>query len=447
MQKGIFKVILFYISGIFILMSYALYNKYPFIYSDTGTYLVSAMTWEVPWDRPIFYGIFAKTGEILNSLWVVVILQSWIGVFLIYKNTKNFLGLPYLKANTLLFLMVLSYFTGFGWLCGELIPDIFSAYLFLSLMLILHEKTDQKDRLFSGFIFLISMLVHLGNLFLGAGLIALIFLCRRWGKELGFTHKGLIAATILLLASPLLMMIVNGNISGQYSISNGSPAFMMGSMCESGILKRTLDKHCGKKSWDMCRFREEVPSRASDFLWSENGLMAKTNGPVKGAKEYREIILASITDPELFGLHIQWLVKATITQLFQLRTGAGMSPYGRDAPAFWPVEWKYKNEVNSFLNSKQAKAELDLKDLTNRQTWILLLSIGFLSYLFFRNRDIPFGIILFLLFFLAENACITSVLSTVDDRLQARVIWLLPLFAFWYFVRFFRAHLNPVKKN
>jgi hypothetical protein len=51
----------------------ALYNGYPLIYSDTGTYLSSGFLLETPFDRPITYGIFMRISSLNGvSLWGVV---------------------------------------------------------------------------------------------------------------------------------------------------------------------------------------------------------------------------------------------------------------------------------------------------------------------------------------------------------------------------------------
>ena len=49
-----------------LLMSGAIYNRFPLVYPDTGTYIFSAMELQAPLDRPIFYGLFLRATQALS---------------------------------------------------------------------------------------------------------------------------------------------------------------------------------------------------------------------------------------------------------------------------------------------------------------------------------------------------------------------------------------------
>lgn len=48
------------IFGAFIIAFVGLFNGYPLVYSDTGTYIYSGFDRFIPADRPIVYGLFLK---------------------------------------------------------------------------------------------------------------------------------------------------------------------------------------------------------------------------------------------------------------------------------------------------------------------------------------------------------------------------------------------------
>src|SRR4051794_17330328 len=52
-----------------IMLSPALWNGYPLVHSDTGTYVDSAFTGDVPSDRPVFYGLFLAATLVRLTPW------------------------------------------------------------------------------------------------------------------------------------------------------------------------------------------------------------------------------------------------------------------------------------------------------------------------------------------------------------------------------------------
>ena len=54
----------------------ALWNGFPFIFTDTLSYITSGIELTAPFDRPIFYGLLIRTTSIINKIWGEVICQS-----------------------------------------------------------------------------------------------------------------------------------------------------------------------------------------------------------------------------------------------------------------------------------------------------------------------------------------------------------------------------------
>ena len=76
--------------GTLILSVIGLYNGYPLVYSDTGTYIYSGYDKFIPFDRPITYGLFLKFFSFDCSTWFVIIFQNLITSFVIYEVLKIF---------------------------------------------------------------------------------------------------------------------------------------------------------------------------------------------------------------------------------------------------------------------------------------------------------------------------------------------------------------------
>jgi hypothetical protein len=68
--------ILYVLLGSLVLCFLAFYNKYPLVFPDTGTYVLSGFTGQVPKDRPIIYGLFLRHISLWESLWLVILFQG-----------------------------------------------------------------------------------------------------------------------------------------------------------------------------------------------------------------------------------------------------------------------------------------------------------------------------------------------------------------------------------
>ena len=85
-----FPIILF---GTFILLAVALFNGYPLVYSDSGTYIKSGIEGFVPPDRPIIYGLFIAFFSFEYSLWLVILAQNLLTAFVLFEVFKFLKGL------------------------------------------------------------------------------------------------------------------------------------------------------------------------------------------------------------------------------------------------------------------------------------------------------------------------------------------------------------------
>ncbi len=72
MQKA--RSALLMVAAALVLCGPALANRYPFVYDDTIGYLRTALTLNVPGDRPAHYGLFLRAVALLGSAWCAILL-------------------------------------------------------------------------------------------------------------------------------------------------------------------------------------------------------------------------------------------------------------------------------------------------------------------------------------------------------------------------------------
>ncbi len=86
-----------------------------------------------------------------------------------------------------------------------------------------------------------------------------------------------------------------------------------------------------------------------------------------------------------------------------------------------------------YLQSRQARDDLPLEFFSSVQKWTVIASLAmfglFTIHIWRRRSRRLVGLALVIFFTVIANAFVTGALSTVEDRYQSRVVWLLPLLA------------------
>jgi hypothetical protein len=139
----------FLAAGVITMLIPVFFNGYPFVFSDTGTYISSGFENTVPGDRPITYGLFVRHISLVNSLWLVVLAQAIIVNILIWYFIKLITGaaskaLNFIYLSGILFLTAITSMPCFS---GLIMPGIFTSILFLQCLLLLLEPTFNRKKL------------------------------------------------------------------------------------------------------------------------------------------------------------------------------------------------------------------------------------------------------------------------------------------------------------
>src|ERR1700677_4737543 len=116
----------------------ALWNGYPIVFSDSGTYLSQAMHRYLGWDRPMFYSLFIFPLHLGLTTWPVILVQSCLMV-LVLDLTRRAFGVSrwWLLALT----VFLAVTTPLPWVVSELMPDLFTPSLVLLLSLLVFSRS------------------------------------------------------------------------------------------------------------------------------------------------------------------------------------------------------------------------------------------------------------------------------------------------------------------
>ncbi len=422
------------IAGAVGLSAGAIHNGYPLIAPDSGTYVDSAFE-EISLNGvdTVMYSIFIHFLSFKKSLWFVIIFQSIIFSFIIFKFTNIF---STNKNKTykifIIAILILCLFTGAMWYSSQIMTDIFTSIAFMSLIII-YFKTDLKifEAIYLSIIIVFSILTHKSHFILFPFfLTATIIIFYLIYKNLRFSKRIFIIVAIILISFPA-NIILNKSFSGKAEMRSSSHIFIMARLNQTNILKKVLDKYCDKKNFCICKYKDDLPVYRGVFKWNrKKSPIYKCGGWQDTKEEFNEVIKLSFSTPRLILWQINDALQATGQQLIDFRIGR---LFGNQSNSFAAriIKTYFPNELLEFRNSRQNRDKINFYSPSNRQSFILFLSIaGLFLILYFCNNTISSNeksIIFLTGLFIFCNAITTAPLAGVSDRYVGRVIWLIPL--------------------
>jgi hypothetical protein len=437
----------YWIAGAIILMLPAFYNGFPLVYSDTGTYIESGMLMYLPVDRPVFYGLFIKFFSFGVSLWWVVFFQCLMLSFVIHQLFLSFLNHHVAQKIHLIVIFILTAFTSVAWFSAQLMPDIFTPMLVLAILaLLIGDKLCKQNKVLLALVILLSILTHYSNLILSMAFGAILLVMLVWSSKkdilpVRYLWQKAFAFSALVLLSFVITVVTNHLVDNRAQISKGSHMFIMGRLLDSGVLKLYLDEHCGQKENVLCLQKDSLPESSRELHWSSNSPVHQSGGWEGSESSYWSIIWDILKQPRYIGFLLAESVKVTFIQLTQNEIGTPLVSdwYGHESsPPFIHIKKFFPHEHQQYLQSRQNTnlwgQTLDFNFLNHISYMMLTISTLFLMLIFLfsnlaahlLNTQMRFAIF-WLLLAIVLNAFITANFSVVCDRLQARVVWLLPL--------------------
>ena len=408
----------------------ALWNGYPLVFSDTGTYLSQAIHHYVGWDRPIFYSLFLFPLHLTLTTWPAIAAQALLASHTLHLVRRTLL--PRVSDWCLLPLAaLLALASSLPWFVSQLMPDLFTPLLVLvlALLCLAPKRLSHRERRWLVLIAAFMIAAHQSNLPLALGLLLVLLPLRRWlGAAIPLGRDG----WLCIVAPPALAMLalisVNLAASGRASLSPYGNVFLLARVIYDGPGMNILRRDCPQAGWRLCAFVDEFPPSSDDFLWRSDGPVIRAGGAKLVSTEASAIIAAALrAEP---GVELRALLVNTFSQLTRFATGDGLEPWPHTVTPW--LQWDFPPfEVASYATSRQTQGTLAVP------TWMQTLHIGAAlagvvgccGLIAFGRRDLARGFATAVLLALLGNAAITGGLSTPHDRYQSRVMWLPPLVA------------------
>lgn len=427
-----------------VLLIPAIQNGFPFVFSDTGVYLRAAVERFVPWERSVFYSIFGLVVHLQVSPWPIVAAQALVVAVLVRIFAIRILSVRS-EAALIVTAILLSLASSLPWFAGELMPDIFTGALVLASLIIgfAWDRIANWERAFTFAVVSACITFHNSNALIAWG--ALLVFAVSW--LFGWQAFGNFGARIRALVGAIslgttVVVGTNAFVLERATVSPASSIFMLAKLLRDGPAFTVLEQNCPASGWALCselgdletyRDREKrEPSLASVtdyFLWGgplERLGWWKTFAPEAEVVVRKALLVSPLSI-------VEESAKDIFRQLTRFSVGDALLPYGESGEPVDSIRAVFGEvSASAYLASSQARRALPLNAVNALQTALVLASLCILTCggIYCRHRDptiLHLTLALYSLILL--NAAVTATFSSVHDRYQSRVIWLLPMLA------------------
>lgn len=406
----------------------AFINGYPLVYSDTSTYLNSGFTLSMPYDRPMTYGLFLKISSLNGlSLWTVIGMQCLLLAILVFRLVREFLTENRASFYGFVIVFALSLLTGVSWTASQLMPDIFTPIMFLCAVLLLMGQLTRREQVLIYLLFFLSASMHLSHLVINMAFLGTVFIAREL-RFLKLKRNIKISPLIILLALSLTLFLTAGS-----ALSKSRHIFLMGAFVEHGIVKRYLDEYCGSNSYELCNYKDSLPTSAWQFVWAETSPLQQMGGWKETKQEYNQIIKGTFSSPKFLAIHLRESVKATFRQLLRFNIGDGNGSFPEGTVLHERMGLYMPRELHAYEASRQNRGTLLVGSwILKLHQIVIAVSLLGLAFMLIRTRKVssnrlfPMVCGLVLLGILI-NAWACGTFANAIDRLGCKMIWFIPL--------------------
>lgn len=414
------------------LLSAAIWNRYPIVYSDTSSYLVSGFHLETLIDRPITYGLFIRVCSLNGwSLWTVVIAQSMLLAFVagLALRANGFVN-PWTRMAIVGSTALIS---GLPFVCSQVITDVFTPILVITMFLLLFvEDLPKRTRTLLFALFLLAFATHMSHVSITILLLVMAIVIRRFVRHTSTGRPFWRALLIIIVLSTI------GTLAMGVSLAKSKYSFYAAHLAEIGVLQRYLEEHCATEHFRMCERLGSIPHSADAFLWADDTPLKVYESRQQMEDELGRITMASLKEPNLLAMQVVSAFKASMQQLVHFGIGEGNGSFGKGTLLNERIELFIPSEIWAFNHARQMNAP-EFRGPVDAWNPVLNFIMG-LSFLFLivlwiikrkmlARNPLMQNMTIFLAFALLINSTVNASLVMVADRFGAKLAWMVPFLA------------------
>jgi hypothetical protein len=421
-----------FVLSIVALLWVAIYNGYPLVWWDTGSYVLSSFTLTVPPFHPVFYSLFLLATHWRLTLWGTVVAQSALIVYLIAlivdeQNRGSVRGAWNHRA-LLAICLALAAGTALPWMAGQVMADVFMGIAVLSFYYIVLSRAPRHRQIrAAALLLLVSLVVHLSHLMLIIGLTALVQ-CAAWAGARHVRRDGLRMAWACIAAALVLVPATNWLLTGRLFFSGASHTLMLGRLLADGTVQRLLAEHCAVRHYELCAYRSELPNSLSKYLWSRDSPLPRLGGMSRSAPASWPVIRDAVAEYPLDVL--AGTIRGAATQLQMFDTAADVAPVADGSFTNDVMRSRFAREHARYRAAGQQRDVLPSAACRRIDWWVTVcaaaLSMVLLVSAIWRKGIATVQLHGFVWAAVLINAAVIGLLSEPQHRYGARLAWLLP---------------------
>ncbi len=407
-------------AGALLFAAPAILNRYPILFSDTGGLLEMGLLPAMGWDKPFVYGPLIAAISLHLTLWLPVAAQTALLSTMIWLTQRAF-GEPS-PLRHLGLCLVLAVATAAPWFASTLMPDALTPIAALGLATTL-GTLPRRVHILVTVITAIATAAHLSHLLLAGAMIAALTLLRR--RIPWHPLASLVAALVFLLAS-------NWIGHGRAVLSPYGSVFALARLIADGPARDYLGQSCPQSGLILCPWRNQLTNDSDQFLWDANSPFWSDPAPLpKFAAEASQIVSGTIRTYPLRVLRDAY--RNTAHELVRVDLGDTLVPdYLADSvrprlQRWYPPAELHRADQSRQLHGTLAPLATRLNPLHRATLAVAIFATAIILIRGLRTASTRADLAAILLIGIAANAFAGGALSTVHDRYEARLIWLILL--------------------
>ena len=418
-----------YLVAMVLLCAPAIWNGFPLMFDDVGGYLERWPTASLALGRSTVYGSLVWFTSGTHFIPAIVV-QALITVFVVNVAVKVFLARkrpPWLLTTII---AAMAAVTGVAMFVSKVMPDAWAAPGVLGLYLLAWhtESLTNCERAVLVAIVAFAGAAHLATFGVLAGLSIVYVAAWLAGRWLGTTPEGMGVAIAAVWSGLLLLLAGNFIVAGLPTLPAEGDIFLLGRMIADGMADQVLAEECPRPDWQLCDYRNALPSYQEAFIFDSDSPLQKIGGEhdPRAHREITSIIAQSLTRHPF--AHAERAVALTAAQFVNVGTGNAMEPL-----MSWHTRWALTHSTPWLVAPfDAARQQVDTIDLSAWSDWVVvpvslaasfaLPVIAVLLWRCGRRREamLPASLLLALL----GNAAICGIMTGSHERYQARLAWL-----------------------
>jgi hypothetical protein len=417
----------------------ALYNRYPLLYPDSMSYLedgplvARALFLHRFSDdyggRSFIYCLGILPLHLNVTLWPIVALNALLTAYVIWLTVRSIL-----PKNTVLrylaLVLPLSIFTGSSWSVAWIMPDILGPALYLSIFILVFapKSLSRAERMIVVLIAWWSVASHITHLLLAAGICVFLASLSLLRPRVRHYLRAVGGVAMIVVTAAAVYISLHWYLYGKPSLEGKGPPFLLARVIADGPGRWYLQEHCGDLHLEVCTHVHNLPDNVGDFLWGDDGIWLSSSAEQRDRMQAEEtaVVVGALREYP----REEFIVSAN--HFWEQLHTFGLSDYDPNPWILQMAGTVMPVTRLRYVQTRQAQETLHEEFFASVQYWTVLASLVVIGtgLVFVRHwSGRVTGLTTIIVMAVIANAAVTGILSNVEDRYQARVIWLVPLLA------------------